>query len=72
MSIPLAAYFKLSFESFAKFEEKIEKMSHVLYSNAIISLMYAMVCTQSNHFYAVSVVSYFVHNPSKDHSDAVK
>jgi len=34
--------------------------------------MYAMLCSRPDLSYAVGVVSQFVHNPSKDHWDAVK
>ena len=47
-------------------------MSHVLYSNAIGSLVYAMVCTRPDLAYAVSIVSKFMHNPGKAHQEAVK
>jgi len=47
-------------------------MSHVPYSNAIGSLMYAMVCTRPDLVYAVSNVSRFRHNPGKTHWEAVK
>ena len=54
MSIPRAAYFKLSFESFPRFGEDIEKMSNV---RIICSFMYAMMRTGPNLFYVVSLVS---------------
>ena len=48
------------------------RMSHVPYSNAIGSLMYAMVCTRPDLAYAVSNFSRFMHNPGKAHWEAVK
>ena len=72
MSTPLASPFKLSSESYRKSEEEIEKIYHVLYSSAVDSLMYAMVCTRLDLSYAVSVMSHFICNPSKDHWDVGK
>ena len=46
VTTPLATHFKLSAESYRAYEEEIEKMSHVPYSSAIGSLMFAMVCTR--------------------------
>jgi len=62
VSTPLATHFKLSFDSCPTSKEEIEKMSHVLYSSAVDSLMYDMVCTRPCLSYAVSVVSHFMHN----------
>jgi len=42
-------------------------MSHVPYSSAVGSLMYAMVCTRPDLSHAVSVVSRYMHNPGRDH-----
>jgi len=72
VSTPLAAHFKLSFESYPKTKQDLEKMSHVPYSIAVDSLMYAMACTRPDLSYAVSVVSRFMHNPGNDHLDDVK
>ena len=47
-------------------------MSRVPYSNAVGSLMYAMVCTRPDIAHAVSVVSRFMGNPGKEHWQAVK
>ena len=47
-------------------------MSHVPYSSAVGSLMYAMVCTRPDIAYAVSVVSRYMANPGKQHWQAVK
>jgi len=72
VSTPLVAHFKLSFDSCPKIEEEIEKMSDVLYSSAVGSLMYAVVCIRPDLSFVVSAMSFFMHNPSKDHWDAVK
>ena len=44
-----------------------EGMAKVLYSSAVGSLMYAMVCTRPNIAHAVGVVSRFLENPGKEH-----
>jgi len=67
VSIPFATHFRLFVESCPLSEEDIEKMSHVPYSSAINSLMYAMVCTRPDLSHVVSVVSHYMHNPRKDH-----
>jgi len=67
VSTSLAAHFKLLSESCRKTKEEIEKMSHVPYSSAIGSLVYAMICTRSDLSYAVSVIGHSVHNPGNDH-----
>nr|GFC12606.1 retrovirus-related Pol polyprotein from transposon TNT 1-94 [Tanacetum cinerariifolium] len=69
---PLAPHFKLSSHEFPKSEEDKEDMSHVPYSSAVGSLMYAMVCTRLDLSYVVSVVSRYMHNPGKMHWEAVK
>ena len=47
-------------------------MSKVPYSNAVGSLMYAMVCTRPDISHAVGTVSRYMHNPGKEHWKAVK
>ncbi|KAH9688521.1 hypothetical protein KPL70_015149 [Citrus sinensis] len=49
-----------------------EYMLQVLYSNAVGSLMYAMVCTSPDISHAVSIVSRYMHNPGKGHWQAMK
>ncbi|KAG8472622.1 hypothetical protein CXB51_034312 [Gossypium anomalum] len=53
-------------------DDKIEYMSHVPYSSAVGSLMYAMVCSRPDLSYAVSAVSRYMANPSKEHWKAVQ
>jgi len=69
---PLVAHLNLSIKSYLAFEGKIEKISHVLYSSAVGSLMCTMTCTRPKLAYAVSVLSHYMHNLAKDHSKAVK
>ena len=47
-------------------------MSKVPYSNAVGSLMYAMVCTRPDISHAVGTVSRYMHNPGKEHWQAMK
>ena len=47
-------------------------MSHIPCSSAVGSLKYVMVCTRPDLAYEVNVVSCYMHNPSKDHWEAIK
>ncbi|KAE8676476.1 Laccase-10 [Hibiscus syriacus] len=49
-----------------------EYMSKVPYASAVGSLMYAMVCTRPDISQAVGVVSRYMHDPGKEHWEAVK
>ena len=72
VSTPIAPHFKLSASQCPKTEEEREYMSKVPYSNAMGSLMYAMVCTRPDISHAVGIVSRYMHNPGKEHWQAVK
>lgn len=72
VSTPLASHFKLSEDQCPKTEDQMEQMYNVPYSSAVGSLMYAMVCTRPDLAHAISVVSRYMHNPGKDHWNAVK
>ncbi|KAI4331921.1 hypothetical protein L6164_016867 [Bauhinia variegata] len=72
VSTPLALHFKLSASQCPKTKEEEEYMSKVPYSNAVGSLMYAMVCTRPDISHAVGIVSRYMHNPGKEHWQAVK
>ncbi|KAG8482828.1 hypothetical protein CXB51_024043 [Gossypium anomalum] len=54
VSTPLAAHFRLSSALSPQSDDEIEYMSHVPYSSAVGSLMYAMVCSRPDLSYAVS------------------
>ncbi|KAG8503402.1 hypothetical protein CXB51_001378 [Gossypium anomalum] len=54
ISTTLAAHFRLSSVLSPQLDDEIEYMSHVLYSSAVGSLMYAMVCSRPDLSYAVS------------------
>ena len=72
VSTPLAPHFKLSASQCPKTEEEQEYMSKVPYSNAVGSLMYAMVCTRPYLSHAVGTVSRYMHNHGKEHWQVVK
>ncbi|KAG8501467.1 hypothetical protein CXB51_003773 [Gossypium anomalum] len=72
VSTPLAAHFRLSSALSPQSDDEIEYMSHVPYSSAVGSLMYAMVCSCPDLSYAVSAVSRYMANPGKDHWKAVQ
>ncbi|KAG8498693.1 hypothetical protein CXB51_005074 [Gossypium anomalum] len=65
VSTPLAAHFRLSSTLSPQSDYEIEYMSHVPYSSAVGSLMYAMVCSRPDLSYAVSAVSRYMANPGK-------
>ncbi|KAG8483625.1 hypothetical protein CXB51_023496 [Gossypium anomalum] len=72
VSTPLAAHFRLSSALFPQSDDEIEYMSHVPYSSAVGSLMYAMVCSRLDLSCAVSAVSRYMANPGKEHWKAVQ
>ena len=45
VNTPLAYHFKLTNEMCPNAQEAVDKMSNILYSSAIGSLVYALVCT---------------------------
>ena len=65
VSTPLASHFKLSAQLSPSTNTEQEYMLQVPYSNAVGSLMYAMVCTRPDISQAVSIVSRYMHNPGK-------
>ena len=71
-STPLATHFKFDASVIPSTEEDKDCMSRVLYSNAVGSLMYAMVCTRLDLAHAICVVSRFMSNLGKTHWEAVK
>ena len=67
VSTPIASHFKLSAAQCPSSDEDIEYMSKVPYSSVVGSLMYAMVCSHLDLSYAMSLVSRYMSNPSKEH-----
>ena len=72
VSTPLASHFKLSAQLSLSIDAEREYMLQVPYSNAVGSLMYAMVCTRPDISHVVGIVSRYMHNPGKGHWQAVK
>jgi hypothetical protein len=72
VATPFASHFKLSSRQCPITEDEKEHMSHILYSNVVGNLMDVMICTRSDLSHAFSVVSGFMHNPDKEHWNAVK
>ena len=63
VSTPFVKSIRLSSDMSPRSEFEISSMKRVPYSNAVGSLMYAMVCTWPDIAYSVSVVSRFMSNP---------
>ncbi|KAG8483366.1 hypothetical protein CXB51_022321 [Gossypium anomalum] len=66
------AHFRLSSALSPQSDDEIEYMSHVPYSSAVGSLMYAMVCSRLDLLYAASAVSRYMTNPDKEHWKVVQ
>jgi hypothetical protein len=69
---PLVSHFRLSKEQCPETDEEKDFMARVPYASTIGSLMYAMVCIRPDISHAVGVVSRYMSNPGKQHSEAVK
>ena len=72
MDTPISKGQKLSLKMCPKTPEERDKMSRVPYSNAIGSLMYAMMCTRPDICFAIGFMSRFQSNPGQKHWYAVK
>src|SRR4051812_18305369 len=72
VSTPLAHHFKLSTTQCLKTDDEVRYMSGIPYASAVGCIMYAMVCTRPDLAQSVGVVSKFLQNPGRHHSDAVK
>ena len=70
--VDTSANYKLSGKQNPKTKAEKAQMMTVPYALAIGSLMYAMVCTQSDIEYAIGVVSRFMTNPRREHWATVK
>ena len=66
-STAIAPHFKLSGAQCPSSDEDVEYMSKVPYSSIVGSLMYAMVCSHLDLSYAMSLVSRYMSNPSKEY-----
>jgi hypothetical protein len=72
VATPFASHFKLSLRQCPVTEAEKEYLFHILYSNVVGNLMYAKICTRPDLAHVVSVVSRFMHYPSREHWNAVK
>nr|GEZ93448.1 hypothetical protein [Tanacetum cinerariifolium] len=70
--MPLGGHFKLLLKDCPFKDCDVERISKVSYANAVVSLMYLMVCTRPDIAYAVSIVSRYLANPDKNHWEAMK
>ncbi|XP_070028757.1 secreted RxLR effector protein 161-like [Nicotiana sylvestris] len=70
--LPFRHGISLSKDQSPKTDEEIEKMKVVPYGSVVGSLMYAMLCTRPDIYYAISVVSRFQSNPGREYWTAVK
>lgn len=72
IGVPLAGHFKFPMTQCpGTYDEKLD-MSRVPYANAIGSVMYTKVCSKLDITHAMSVLSRFMANPSRDHWTRVK
>ena len=72
VSVPLSSHFVLTKSQSPIENSKIIKMENVPYSNAIGTIMYAMISTRPDLAYAISTLSRFMSNPGKPHWEALK
>ncbi|XP_073148775.1 retrovirus-related Pol polyprotein from transposon TNT 1-94 isoform X1 [Henckelia pumila] len=72
VSTPLPINFKLSSEMCPSSEAEKMEMSRVPYASAVVSLMFAMICTRPDIAQAVGAVSRYMTNPGQEHWSTVK
>ena len=72
VQVPLAGHFVLSKNQCPKSRSDIIKMENVPYSNAIGSIMYAMISTRPDLSFAISLLSRYMSNPGYEHWAALK
>ena len=71
-TLPFRHGVHLSKEQSPKTLEQKECMSRIPFASAVGSLMYAMLCTRPDIFYAVGIVSRYQFDPGEEHWIAVK
>jgi hypothetical protein len=71
VKVPIPIGVNLSADQCPKTQEEEEDMSHVLYSSAVGSLMYAMVCTGPDIVHIVGVLTRYMLKPGKEHRKTV-
>ena len=67
VSMPLASHFKLIKRLCSTTDEEKKRVMSVPYSSAVVSFMYAMVCTRPDIAHVVGLVSKFLSNLGKEH-----
>jgi hypothetical protein len=72
VNTPLAPHFKLSTKHCDESYDDLEYMSKIPYPSIVGSLMYAMVCSRPDLSHAMSVVSRYMANPSREHWKVVQ
>jgi len=72
VSAPLALHFKLKAITSPTSVEKREYITHMPYTNAVGSLMYAIVCTRPDLSQTVSMISKYMHDCGRGLWGAVK
>ena len=72
ISTHLGAHFKLRKKSCSSSKKEKKDIASTIYSSAVGSLMYAMVCPWPDIAHVVGVVNKFMVNLGKDHWEAVK
>ena len=72
VSTLLAYHFKLSAQLYPSTDVEREYILQVPYSNAMVSLMYAIVCIRPDILHTIGIVRRYIHNSGKRHWQAVK
>lgn len=72
VKVPIRVGLKLSADNFPKSKEELEYMAHVIYANAVGSVLYKMVCTRPNISHVVRVLSRYMVRPRKEHWETIK
>ena len=67
ISIPIDTSLKLSSAQCSSTTAKIAKIHNILYCKCVEGLIYIIIGTCSDIFYAVQTVLYFMHNPGLEH-----
>ena len=70
--VPFRVGKSLSSSQRPKTNAEIERMRGIPYASAMGSLMYAMLCTRPNIYFAVGMVSRYQSDPDEEHWIAVK
>ena len=72
VAAPIPSHYRLCAVKGELSKDDENYMKGVLYSNAVESLMYAMIGTRPDRAYGVSLVSRFTSKPSREHWNVVK